>query len=166
VTVLSVGLLLYRPSPDGVGEAHTDVEVLLAHMGGPFWSRKDDHAWTIPKGLCEPDDDPAAPGGLLAVAEREFLEEMGSSAPPGPTHDLGSSRAGGKRNHVYARAADFDEDAIVSNTFDLEWPPRSGRTQSFPEVDRAAWFGPAEARLRIVKSLVVFLDRLDDELGR
>lgn len=165
MTVLSVGLLLYRRGPEGAGDGPRDVEVLLAHLGGPFWAGKDQHAWTIPKGLSEPGDDPDAPGGLLAVAEREFREEMGSSAPSGPTHDLGSSRAGAKRNHVYARAADFDEGTIVSNTFDLEWPPRSGRTQSFPEVDRAAWFRPLEARQRIVKSLVVFLDRLDDELG-
>lgn len=147
--MLSVGLLLHR-RVDGVRT------VLLAHMGGPFWAAKDEHAWTIPKGLREDGDE-----DLLAAAEREFAEEMGSTAPPGPTVDLGECRAGRKTNHVFAREADFDADSIVSNTFDLEWPPKSGRIQAFPEVDRAAWFDLDEARTKLVKGMMPFLDRLD-----
>lgn len=147
--MLSVGLLLCR-RVDG------ERQVLLAHMGGPFWAAKDEHAWTIPKGLREDGDD-----DLLAAAEREFAEEMGSTAPSGPTVDLGECRAGRKTNHVFAREADFDAGSIVSNTFDLEWPPKSGRIQAFPEVDRAAWFDLDEAREKLVKGMIPFLDRLD-----
>lgn len=145
---LSVGLLLHRDGPIGR-------EVLIGHMGGPFWAKKDEHGWTIPKGLREPGDD-----DLLAVAEREFAEEMGSPAPAGPTLDLGSARAGRKTNHVFAREADFDAEAIVSNTFELEWPRGSGRVGVFPEIDRAAWVDLDTAAVKLVKGLLVFVDRL------
>ena len=150
--MLSVGLLLHR-RVDGVRH------VLLAHMGGPFWAAKDDHTWTIPKGLREEHD-----VDLLAAAEREFAEEMGWAAPPGPTVDLGECRAGRKTNHVFAREAEFDATSIISNTFELEWPPKSGRHQEFPEVDRAGWFAPDDAREKLVKGMLPFLDRLDAEV--
>jgi predicted NUDIX family NTP pyrophosphohydrolase len=151
--LLSVGLLLYR-LVDG------DLQVLLAHMGGPFWATKDDHAWTIPKGLREDDDDE-----LLAVALREFTEEMGTPPPDGPTADLGACRAGRKTNHVFAREADYDAAGIVSNTFELEWPPKSGRTEVFPEVDRAAWMALDDARCKLVRGMLPFLDRLAAEVA-
>lgn len=144
----SVGLLLYRTT-------ESELQVLLAHMGGPFWAGKDDHAWTIPKGLPEEGEDAS-----LATAVREFGEEMGSVPPTGPTVDLGSHRAGRKINRVFARHADFDETSIVSNMFTLEWPPGSGRFQEFPEVDRAAWLPIPLAREKLVKGLLPFLDRL------
>ncbi len=146
--VLSAGLLLHR-------RVGAELEVLLAHMGGPFWAAKDDHAWTVPKGLEEGiDPDP------LAIAEREFAEEMGVPAPPGPTIDLGSVRAGRKTNRIFARDADFDATHVESNTFSLEWPPKSGEFQEFPEVDRAAWFPLDIARSKLVKGMLPFLDRL------
>ena len=151
---LSVGLLLYR-------RVEGESKVLLAHMGGPFWAEKDDHAWTIPKGLREEGDD-----DLLAAALREFVEEMGSPPPDGPTHDLGACRSGPKTNHVFAREADFDASGIVSNTFEMEWPPRSGRREAFPEVDRAAWMSIGEARQKLVKGMLPFLDRLETETSR
>jgi predicted NUDIX family NTP pyrophosphohydrolase len=148
-----VGLLLHR-RVDGA------TQVLLAHMGGPFWQRKDDHAWTIPKGLLEAGDD-----DLLAAAEREFTEEMGSPAPPGDSVDLGPCRAGAKTNHIFAREADFDASTITSNTFEMEWPPRSGRTAEFPEVDRAEWWSMDVARSKLVKGMLPILDRLDEVLA-
>lgn len=151
--VLSVGLLLYRRGDHGL-------EVLLAHMGGPFWAAKDEHAWTIPKGLRE-----AADVDLLATAEREFAEEMGAPAPDGPTIDLGECRAGRKTNHVFGREADFDVTAIASNVFELEWPPKSGRMQEFPEIDRAEWLTLDLARTKLVKGLLPFLQRLEEAVG-
>jgi predicted NUDIX family NTP pyrophosphohydrolase len=146
---LSAGLLLYR---DREGE----VEVLLAHIGGPFWASKEDHAWTLPKGLLGETDG----NDLLVVAEREFAEEMGRSAPAGESLDLGAVNAGRKTNHIFARAGDFHATHIESNTFGLEWPRGSDQTQSFPEVDRAAWFSIADARTKLVKGLLPFLDLL------
>lgn len=145
--------MLYRASPSGSESA--DIELLIAHMGGPYWAKKHEHAWTIPKGLHE-----LADADSLAVAEREFAEEMGSAAPPGPTVELGSIRANGKTITIHARRADFDADSIVSNEFEMEWPPRSGTTASFPEVDRASWVTPTEARRFLVKGQVDFVDRL------
>lgn len=144
----SAGLLLYR---------HPDrPEVLLAHPGGPFWAGKDDGAWSIPKGEFGPDEDP------LAAARREFAEELGTSAPDGvPYLDLGEIRqAGGKRVCAWAVAGDLDPAVAVSNTFQLQWPPRSGRTAEFPEVDRVAWFDLDTARRKLVAGQVAFLDRL------
>jgi predicted NUDIX family NTP pyrophosphohydrolase len=144
----SAGLLLYR----GTGE---HVEVLLAHMGGPFWTRKDDGAWSIPKGEYGPDEDP------LAAARREFAEELGSPAPDGDYRPLGDVRQkNGKLVTAWAVAGDLDVTTVVSNTFEVEWPPRSGRRQEFPEVDRAAWFDLAAARPKLVAAQAAFLDRL------
>ncbi len=150
--VTSAGVLLWRRGPSGV-------EVLIGHMGGPFWARKDDAAWSIPKGEYEPGDEP------LAVALREFEEEMGSPVPATDLLPLGAVRqSGGKVLTVWAAEGDLDADAVVSGTFPLEWPPRSGRVQEFPEVDRAAWFGLEEARTRLVAGQVPYLDRLRDLL--
>ena len=153
--VESAGLLLYRR--DGRGK----LEVLLGHMGGPFWAHRDEHAWSIPKGLRD-DGEP----DLLAVAEREFAEELGGPAPDGPTLELGSVRSGSKTIIIYARRGDFDADAAVSNTFEMEWPKGSGRIQEFPEIDRAAWHPLPDARRLLVKGQLPFLDRLAERLTR
>jgi predicted NUDIX family NTP pyrophosphohydrolase len=145
VEVLSAGLLVFRPGP----------ELLLGHMGGPFWARKDDAAWSIPKGEHGPDEDPHD------AARREFAEELGSPPPEGPLLDLGSvKQRGGKVVSVFALAGDFDTEHIESNHFTIEWPPRSGRISSFPEIDRAAWFDPDTARRKLVRGQVDFVDRL------
>jgi len=147
----SAGLLLFR-QVDG------DIEVLLGHPGGPFWKRKDEGAWSIPKGLIAPGEEP------LAAAQREFAEETGHY-PKGDSVPLGSAtQPGGKVVHVWAIEGDWDPADIKSNTFEMEWPPRSGRRQSFPEIDRAAWFGVAEARRRILKGQALFIDHLLDTL--
>ena len=144
----SAGLLLYRT-------IHGDVEVLLGHMGGPFWARKDAGAWTIPKGEHGPDDDPHA------AAVREFTEEIGQPPPDGPDLPLGTVRQrAGKSVTVWARAADLDVTTIESNTFEVEWPPRSGRRQAFPELDRARWVPLTRARALVVTAQVALLDRL------
>jgi len=135
------------------------VEVLIGHMGGPFWARKDDGAWSIPKGEHGPDEEPRA------AAAREFVEELGAPLPDGPLVELGEVRlSGGKRITAFALAADFDADAIVPGVFTMEWPPRSGRQQEFPEIDRAAWVGVDEARAKLVTGQVAFLDRLLEQL--
>ena len=144
---VSAGLLLYRSTSNGV-------EVLLVHPGGPFWARKDLGAWSIPKGEVEEGEE------LLAVAYRELAEETGFSAP-GPPLSLGEVRQkGGKVVHAWAVRADADPSELRSNTFEMEWPPRSGRMGVFPEVDRAEWFDVAEARRRMNPAQAVFLDRL------
>lgn len=143
----SAGILLWRRGDGGV-------EVLLGHMGGPFWARKDDGAWSFPKGEHLPDEEP------VIVARREFEEELGSPAPSDLV-PLGELRvSSGKLLALWAGEGDLDVSAAVSNTFELEWPPRSGRVQEFPEVDRAGWFGVEEARAKLVKGQVPFLDRL------
>lgn len=147
----SAGLLLYRRTPSGL-------EVLLAHPGGPYWVKKDDGAWTIPKGESGPEED------LLAAARREFFEETGQSVT-GPARALGSARQpSGKTVHIFASEGDFDTCQLVSATFEMEWPPRTGRIGSFPEIDRAQWFGLDAARAKIIKGQAVFLDRLRDML--
>ncbi len=146
----SAGILLYRRAPG--------LQVLLGHMGGPFWARKDAGAWSIPKGEHSDDED------ALDAARREFAEELGSPVPATSLVPLGELRAGAKRLTVWAAEGDLDADAVVSGTFPLEWPPRSGRVQQFPEVDRAAWFGLEEARTRLVAGQVPYLDRLRDLL--
>jgi predicted NUDIX family NTP pyrophosphohydrolase len=151
--ITSAGLLLYRTGPHGP-------QLLLGHMGGPFWARKDDGAWSIPKGEHDADEEPAH------AAVREFTEELGSAPPDGPLVPLGSVRQrGGKQVTVFAREADFDAEHIVPGTFELEWPPRSGRKQTFPEIDRAAWFDPDTARRKLVKAQTEFVDRLLESLG-
>jgi predicted NUDIX family NTP pyrophosphohydrolase len=129
-------------------------------MGGPLWSRKDEHAWTIPKGEYTADEDP------LAAARREFAEELGSPPPDGPWLELGEVRqSGGKTVTAWAVEGEFDPETAVSNTFELEWPPRSGRLQSFPEIDRVAWFDVDTARAKLIAAQVAFLDRLVDAMG-
>jgi predicted NUDIX family NTP pyrophosphohydrolase len=144
----SAGLLMYR-------RRRATLEVLLVHPGGPFWARKDSGAWSIPKGEA------ALAESLLARAEQEFLEETGFRAD-GPFHPLPAVRqAGGKTVHAFAVAGDCDANAIKSNLFTVEWPPRSGRQQEFPEVDRAAWFDLATARQKINKGQIPLLDALE-----
>ena len=148
----SAGVLLYR-------RRDAAIEVLLVHPGGPFWARKDDGAWSIPKGEFEADE---APGD---AARREFVEETGIAltAPLTPLAPIAQSRA--KTVHAFAAEADVDVARVVSNTFPLEWPPRSGRMQSFPEIDRAAWFSLDEARTKIVAGQRPLLDALRELLG-
>lgn len=146
----SAGVLLHR---SGAG-----TEVLLGHMGGPFWARKDTHAWSVPKGELLPGEEPRV------GAAREFAEELGVEVPEGELLALGTVRASGKAITVFAVAADLDVTRVVPGTFTLEWPPRSGRMQEFPEIDRAAWFGLDVAREKIVKGQLPFLDRLDAAL--
>lgn len=130
-------------------------EVLLAHPGGPFWSRRDEAAWTLPKGEIGPDEEP------LAAARREFLEETGFASQP-PFQPLGELRQkSGKRISAWAFEGDADPARLVSNLFELEWPPRSGRMQSFPEVDRVQWFNFAEARRKLIAGQVPFVDALE-----
>jgi predicted NUDIX family NTP pyrophosphohydrolase len=144
----SAGILLYRLRND-------EPEVLLVHPGGPFWTRKDAGAWSIPKGEYSDDED------ALACALREFEEETGTALAPGELTDLGTVRLkSGKVIRAWAAEGDLDADAVHSNTFELEWPPRSGRIQSFPEVDRAGWFGIEEAREKLNPAQAAFLDRL------
>jgi predicted NUDIX family NTP pyrophosphohydrolase len=143
----SAGLLIYRTTPGGL-------EVLLVHPGGPFWARRDLGAWSIPKGEVADGED------LLAAAHRELAEETGFSAD-GPAIPLGQVRQrSGKGVHAWAVRGDADPSHLRSNSFELEWPPGSGRSQSFPEVDRAAWFDVAEARRKIVPAQAKFLDEL------
>ncbi|MFE6640183.1 NUDIX domain-containing protein [Streptomyces tendae] len=145
----SAGLLLHRRGPGG------EVQVLLGHMGGPFYTRRDAGAWTVPKG----EYDPAEPA--WEAARREFREELGLPPPEGEAVPLGEVRqAGGKVVTVWAVAADLDPAAVVPGTFTMEWPPRSGRTEEFPELDRVAWFGLDRACEVIVKAQAAFLDRL------
>lgn len=147
---LSAGLLPFRVSGDRV------LEVFIAHPGGPFWAKKDNGAWSIAKGEYESGDDP------MKAARREFVEEIGSQPPAGATVDLGEIRQpSGKRISVWAiNAPTFEPGAIVSNDFEVEWPPRSGRTERFPEVDRAEWMPISVARQKLIKGQVEFLDRL------
>ena len=130
-------------------------EVLLAHPGGPFWVRRDEAAWTLPKGEIGPEEDP------LAAARREFLEETGFASQP-PFLALGElKQKSGKRITAWAFEGDADPAALMSNTFELEWPPRSGRMRSFPEVDRVQWFGLQEARRKLIAGQVPFIDVLE-----
>jgi predicted NUDIX family NTP pyrophosphohydrolase len=140
----SAGVLLRRP----------DGRVLLVHPGGPFWAKRDAGAWSIPKGEYEDGDDPEA------CARREFEEELGSAAPEGLV-DLGTVRQkNGKEVRAYLARGELDVAGVVSNTFTMEWPPKSGRTAEFPEIDRAGWFTVDEAREKINPAQAEFLDRL------
>ena len=148
----SAGILLYRRTPDG---ALDGVEVLIAHPGGPLWARKDEDAWTIPKGLTEPGESEIDP------ARREFAEEIGSPAPDGPVIALGEvTLKSGKVVIAFAIEGDLDTDTVHSNTFEMVWPPRSGKMQSFPEIDRAQWFSPDDAKRKLNPAQAVFVDRL------
>lgn len=136
------------------------MEVLLGHMGGPFFARRDEGAWTVPKGEYEPGE-PA-----WDAARREFQEELGLPPPDGEAIDLGEVRqTGGKIVTVWAVEADLDPAAVVPGTFRMEWPPKSGQTREFPELDRVEWFGLDRARGVIVKAQTAFLDRLAEHSG-
>ena len=151
----SAGLLLYRVSDGDV------IEVLLAHPGGPFWARKDAGAWSIPKGEYEPSDDP------LAAAQREFGEEIGMNPPAGDPVPLGERRQpSGKWVTVWALAGDLDVTGATSNTFEIEWPRGSGTVREFPEVDRVEWMTLEQARDKLLKGQVPFLDALVEMLQR
>jgi predicted NUDIX family NTP pyrophosphohydrolase len=143
----SAGILLYRRDPDAL-------RVLLAHPGGPFWRGRDEGAWMIPKGLIEPDEAP------LAAALREFEEELGARPEGEPVELCTVRQAGGKWVTAFALEGDFACPALKSNEFTLEYPPKSGRTATFPEVDEARWFTLPEARAKILKSQAPFLDAL------
>ncbi|MGH3155481.1 MAG: NUDIX domain-containing protein [Streptosporangiaceae bacterium] len=148
----SAGLLVYRRGEGG------EVEVLVGHMGGPFWARKDARAWSIPKGEYEGEEP-------LAAARREFAEEMGGPAPDGELTELGECRQpSGKVITTFAVEGDFDLGNFHSNTFELEWPRGSGRMQEFPEVDRAEWMGLERAAGMLVKGQVPILDALVSRL--
>ena len=148
----SAGILLYRSRDGGT-------EVLLVHPGGPFWAKKDDGAWSIPKGLYGDGEDP------LMAARREFEEETGARVE-GEWLPLGEFRLpSGKRLSVWAAEGDFDPARLKSNVFEMEWPPRSGERQAFPEVDRAEWYSPGTARVKITKGQLPVLDALEARLG-
>jgi predicted NUDIX family NTP pyrophosphohydrolase len=144
---ISAGLLMYRHR-DGA------LEVFLVHPGGPFWARKDAGAWSIPKGEIDPAED------HLAAAKREFTEETGLQAEGKFLSLTPIRQSGGKIVHAFALESDFDPSAIRSNSFEIEWPPRSSKKQSFPEVDRAAWFPLDEARQKINPAQIALLDEL------
>lgn len=149
MTVQSAGILLYKRSDTA------ELEVWIAHMGGPFWAGKDTHAWSIPKGEYLDGEDP------LVAALREFAEEIGTPAPPVEYKHLGSFRQpSGKVITVFVAETDFRPDRIVSNTFPMEWPKGSGRFQDFPEIDNAEWFPESVARTKLVKGQVPILDAL------
>jgi predicted NUDIX family NTP pyrophosphohydrolase len=149
----SAGLLLFR-------ESSGDLEVLLVHPGGPFWKNKDEGAWSIPKGEFADGEDP------LAAAHREFEEETGCRAEGEAIALRPLRQAGGKEVHAWAVRGDLDPEQIRSNTFSLKWPPKSGRTQEFPEVDRAGWFPLDLARRKMLKGQIDFLDQLQALLRR
>jgi len=152
----SAGVLLFRRGADGI-------RVLLVHPGGPYWARKDDGAWSIPKGELDAEEE------SRACALRELGEELGPSAPqvdPEQLIDLGTVRQkGGKVVQAWAAEADFDPARLDSNVFAMEWPPRSGSEREFPEVDRAEWFMPAAAREKILAAQSELIDRLLERLG-
>jgi predicted NUDIX family NTP pyrophosphohydrolase len=154
-TKRSAGILLFR-------RAGGEVEFLLVHPGGPFWTKKDAGAWSIPKGGIEEEEEPRA------CAIRELEEELGPAPALQPEQliELGSIRQrAGKKVEAWAAEADFDPTDLASNTFTMEWPPRSGREQEFPEVDRAGWFNLQTAREKILAAQAEFLDRLLERIG-
>lgn len=149
----SAGVVLYRRTAAGI-------EVLIAHPGGPFWRNRDQGAWTIPKGEIEPGED------LLAAALREFAEETGNEVSRVGAVDLGSiTQRAGKIVHAWGIEGDLDPASHVSNPFEIEWPPRSGRTQSFPEIDQVAWVAPDVAAAKLNPALEPLIRRLEDAVG-
>ena len=147
----SAGILMFRRAPG--------LEGLLIHPGGPFWAKKDDGAWSIPKGLYEPDED------VLAAAKREFLEETGC-VPSGDFIPLGDFKPGAKILTVFAVEGDFDLANFKSNVFSMEWPPKSKRMAEFPEADRGGWFSIDEAKRKILKGQILVLTALEKHLGQ
>lgn len=151
--MLSAGILLWRHGSAGP-------QVLVGHMGGPFWARKDTGAWSVPKGEVATGEDP------WPAARREWVEELGVPVPPGDPVDLGEVRQrGGKVVRVWAVEGDLDPATVVPGTFEMEWPPRSGQTRSFPELDRVEWVDLEAARERLVTAQRELLDRLREHLG-
>jgi predicted NUDIX family NTP pyrophosphohydrolase len=149
----SAGILLYRRTPEG------EIEVLLAHPGGPIWAKRDEGVWTVPKGEFHEGEE------AWAVARREFEEETGHPAPDGDPIELGEIRQkGGKVVEAWALEGDLDPATAQSNTFPFEWPPRSGTWITIPEIDRVEWFAPDEARRRIKETQIPFIDRLLEAL--
>ncbi len=149
----SAGLVVFRMR-EGT------LQVLLGHMGGPYWARRDEGAWSIPKGELSDGED------ALAGALREYTEELGHAPPGGPVIELGEIRQrAGKRLVAFAVAGDFDSAQLDPATFELEWPPHSGRRQAFPEIDRVAWFDLATARRKLVRGQDVLLDRLAERVS-
>ena len=145
----AAGILLFRHGPAGL-------EVFIAHMGGPFWARKDAHAWSIPKGEYSPPED------AFSAAKREFREEIGVDAPDADYLPLGDVRySSGKVVTVFAAESDLEVSEVVSNTFEVEWPPRSGKLASFPEIDDARWVPLADARVKLVAGQLPALDALE-----
>jgi predicted NUDIX family NTP pyrophosphohydrolase len=147
----SAGLLAYRLTEGRL-------EVFLVHMGGPLWARKDHWSWSIPKGEIEQGEDP------LQAAKREFIEETGFNLPDAPFLELTPRKSSGKVVYVWAFAGDFDPDALRSNTFTMEWPPKSGQFRSFPENDRAGWFSVEQALTKIVKGQKGFVEELAERM--
>ena len=151
-SIHSAGLILYR-------QRGGKLEVLLVHPGGPFWQRRDEGVWSIPKG--EFDENEVG----IDVARREFQEELGTPAPDGEAMPLGEVRqTGGKIVHAWAVPGDLDVTRTTSNTFEIEWPPRSAKIQTFPEIDRAAWFDLDTARRKLLPAQRAFIDRLEAQL--
>lgn len=149
--VQSAGILVFR-------KLGSEPEVLLAHPGGPFWAKKD--TWSIPKGECKANED------LLVAAKREFQEETGLEIPAGKLLELGAvKQSSSKTNHVWAVEGNPDTSGFKSNTFVMEWPPKSGQEQEFPESDRVAWFPLSKATQKVYKNQVAFLERLTETLG-
>jgi predicted NUDIX family NTP pyrophosphohydrolase len=149
----SAGILLYRHGRDGV-------EVLLGHMGGPFWARRENGAWSVPKGEYDADED------AQAAARREFEEELGVPVPTADLIDLGAVRqSGGKVVTVWAAEGELNLENLVYGTFTMEWPRGSGQSREFPELDRVAWFGLPAAREKIIAAQRTFLDRLADRVA-
>lgn len=149
----SAGILLYRKTGD-------EYEVLLVHPGGPFWAKRDDGVWSIPKGELDEEEEP------LAAAKRELAEELGQHVPKGELTPLGEAKQpSGKAVHIWALKADLDADKIKSNMFMIDWPPRSGKKMEIPEVDRASWFSLSAATIKLVPGQLPFLNRLAEHLG-
>lgn len=148
---LSAGIVLYRRGDNGL-------EVFLVHPGGPFWAKKDIGSWSIPKGEYQEGDAP------LAAAEREFHEETGFELPTGEASELGTVKYGNKILTAWSLAGSIDARRVKSNMFTMEWPPKTGRKQDFPEVDRAGWFPPAIAKQKLVKGQVELVDKLLEQL--
>ncbi len=147
----SAGILLYKLE-------NGDLKVLIAHPGGPFFAKKDESIWSIPKGLYEDDEKP------LDAAKREYEEEIGIPLPGGPFIDIGEIERKDKIIKAWAVEGDVDERAVHSNTFEMEWPPRSGKKQEFPEIDRAQWFDIQTAAKKLQPTQVPFLERLAEHL--
>ena len=151
----SAAICLWRRSAEGI-------ELLLVHPGGPYWAKKDDGAWSLPKGEYDPVTEEGAD-----AARREFAEELGQDPPSGELVDLGETKLkSGKVVRAWALEGDLDTDSIVSNTFEIEWPPRTGRRQEFAEVDRALWCNEQQARHKLNAAQAVFVDRLIDATAR